>query len=367
MGDVGIDEHCQRLSITVPEDSEPSDRLPVMVWIHGGSYTTGAGDAPIFDPAALVREQQVVVVAVTYRLGLLGFLGSRVGTPANLGLLDQVAALRWVSTNIAAFGGDPTNVTVFGQSAGGDAVAHLMIAEGTEGLFRRAIIQSAPLGISRRRAEMTAAMAAEAALVSPDSPVDQVVAAKGRVEASAARYGLRAAMPFGTQYGFHPLPPEDEVDQAWERVAPRIDVLIGHTDREAAFFVPVVPAAQRLAGLPVVGRLAGRAVVAGGTWRVYGASAAAFARRHRRGGGHGYRYRLVWGAPGNPFAGAHTTDLPLLFGDEDVWRDVPLVKGATWAEINARGRELRAIWAGFARTGDVDCRPRDGLISLRRL
>ena len=96
-GTLTYDEHCQRLSVTVPADARPGDALPVMVWIHGGSYTSGAGDAPIFDPAALVREQHVVVVSVTYRLGLLGYLGDADGRPANLGLLDQLEALRWVS------------------------------------------------------------------------------------------------------------------------------------------------------------------------------------------------------------------------------------------------------------------------------
>lgn len=94
MGELTYDEDCLRLSVTAPERVPPGAALPVMVWIHGGSYTSAAGDAPIFDPAALVAEQQVVVVAVTYRLGLLGYLGGGPDRPANLGLLDQVEALR---------------------------------------------------------------------------------------------------------------------------------------------------------------------------------------------------------------------------------------------------------------------------------
>lgn len=250
MGELSHDEDCQWLSVTAPADVQPGEALPVMVWIHGGSYTSGAGDAPIFDPAALVREQRVVVVAVTYRLGLFGYLGDGHGRPVNLGLLDQIEALRWVQRNIAVFGGDPATVTVFGQSAGGDAVAHLMISAGSGGLFARAIIQSSPIGISRNRARMAATMAREARGIPSGGPASDVVAAEGRVAAKARPFGLRAAMPFGTQYGFHPLPAEDAVDRAWEQVASRVDVLLGCNDREAALFLAAVPALAKVLGVP---------------------------------------------------------------------------------------------------------------------
>lgn len=151
-----FDEHCQRLSDTAPMDTKPNNDLSVMVWIHGDSYETGAGegDDPMYNPAALVREQHIIVVTVTYRLGLFGYLGSEKSTSANLGLLDQIEALRWIKQNISSFGGNPENVTVFGQSAGGDAVAHLMISNGAERLFNRVIIQSVPFGILRDRNKM---------------------------------------------------------------------------------------------------------------------------------------------------------------------------------------------------------------------
>jgi para-nitrobenzyl esterase len=368
LGDLPQDEDCLRLSVTAPADdgSDDGGPLPVMVWIHGGSYTTGAGDAPVYDPAALVAEQRVVVVAVTYRLGLFGYL-SRTGVPANLGLLDQLEALRWVRRNIAAFGGDPENVTLFGQSAGGDAVAHLMVADGAAGLFRRAIVQSAPLGIARHRAAMSAAMAAEAARIPVDAPTAEVVDAQALVAARARRYGLRSAMPFGTQYGHAPLPPEGQVDAAWRRAAPHVDVLIGNTDREAALFLPAFPALERAARVPVVGPLLRRATVAALTRRVYGAPAARFARRHRDAGGRAARYVVRWGPPENPFAGAHTVDLPLLLGTHEAWRPFPMVDGATWDEVHAAGREVRRIWADFARTGLVRTPSLPGLIDVRPL
>lgn len=349
LGHLRRDEHCQHLSVTLPADRAPEEVLPVMVWIHGGSYTCGAGDMPITDPAALVAEQRVVVVSVTYRLGVLGFLGDRHGRPANLGLLDQLAALRWVQRNIAAFGGDPGQVTVFGESAGGDAVAHLMTTPDAAKLFRRAIIQSPPLGISRGRERMTAAMAGAAAEVTAEMPVDEVVARQPDVEQQSSTFGIVAGMPFGTQYGYPPLPPEEEVEAAWQRVAPDIDVLIGHTSAEGNFFLPSVPSVQRWAGRPVVGRLVTRATSAFITVAIYSRSIRRFAARHTRAGGRAHTYLLTWSAPGNPFGATHAVDLALLFGDERTWSSVALVAGAPWSELDRNGRQVRKVWADFAR------------------
>ena len=115
-------------------------RLPVMVWIQGGAYTFGMSGLPEYDGSTLARDG-VVVVTFNYRVGLEGF-GYVEGMPVNRGLLDQVAALEWVRDNIAAFGGDPERVTVFGQSAGGGSVAALLAMPRAAGLFHRAIAQS---------------------------------------------------------------------------------------------------------------------------------------------------------------------------------------------------------------------------------
>ena len=350
MGDLVADEDCLRLSVTAPEDAVPGEGLPVMVWVHGGSYVSGAGDAPAYDPAVLVREQRVVVVAVTYRLGLLGFLGDGVGRPANLGLLDLLAALRWVRDAVAAFGGDPASVTLVGESAGGDAIVHLMVADGARGLFRRAVVSSAPLGLSRGRARMSAAMAAGAASLDPAAPVEEVVAAQARVAALARRSGLVAAMPFGTQYGLPPLPAEDALAAAWARRAPEVDLLIGTNSREVALFVALLPPAARLARLPGAGR-AVEALVRTLSRRIYGRDAVRFARRHRAAGGRAASYVLSFGA--GALTGAHAVDLPLLFPHRRSWEHSPLLAGLAWDDVVAAGREVRRVWAGFARTGEV--------------
>jgi para-nitrobenzyl esterase len=355
-GELPGSEDCQRLSITIPAGLADGERVPVMVWLHGGSYTSGSGDLAIFDPKTLVAENRVIVVSVTYRLGLFGYLATGTGRPGNLGLLDQLEAFRWVQRNIRAFGGDPERVTAFGQSAGGDAVAHLMATPEAASLFQRAIIQSAPLGITRGREKMNAAMGVAAEHVTEDTPAMDVVAIEGRVSQVARKYGLKAAMPFGTQYGHAPLPPEHEIEAAWNSAAPGIEVLIGHTADEARMFLPGNPVAERLAKIPVVGTAVVNAVSRAVTQAVYGRAARKFARRHARAGGKAYSYVLTWAAPGNYFGAAHTVDLPLLFGNKQTWATAGLVAGATWDEIDAQGRALRAIWARFASGEGLDTR-----------
>lgn len=359
LGDLVQDEDCLRLSLTVPLDIRPDDRLPVIVWIHGGSYTWGAGDAPIFDPALFVDEQRIVVVSVTYRLGVFGYLGVD-ERPANLGLLDQLSALRWVQANVAAFGGDPGNVTVFGQSAGADAVAHLMIARGSESLFRRAVLASAPFGSSGRRDDMYARMAATAAALPHNAPTNDLVEHQARVGASARGFGLRSAVPFGVRFGRDPLPPEAEAETAWREAAARIPILIGWTSRDGAMFTVPLPSLERIGTWPIVGRAAMEASVRAVTRLVFSAPAGAFARRHRRAGGRGYRYELSWGPADNPYRATHTYDMALMF-PAGPWWDAALIAGATREEILAAGRPVRRMLADFATTGTVRARDERGL------
>jgi para-nitrobenzyl esterase len=357
------DESCQFVSITLPADARPDERLPVMVWIHGGSYVTGAGDLSVYDPRSLVVEQRVIVVAVTYRLGMLGFFADADADaasaadadriPANLGLLDQLEALRWVHANIEAFGGAADRVTLFGQSAGGDAIAHLMIAEGAEQLFQRAIVQSAPLGITSGRAKMAAAMAAAVGTPARDAPIDELLAQQAVAERAARRFGLRGGMAFGLQYGRSPLPAEADRDAAWRRVAPDIDVLIGTTSEETGLFLMFIPALRRLAALPLVGGLVRRALVGGTTHVIYGRDARAFADRHRASGGRAVRYRMTWAPEGAEFGAAHVTDVPLLLGGRESWGHTRLIGRSAWVDIDRRGRKVRQIWADFARTGTL--------------
>ncbi len=140
------DEDCLHLNVWTPGADHA--RRPVLVWIHGGGFVTGSGSQAIYDGGALARRGDVVVVSINYRLGALGFLApeGNHGATWNPGLLDQVRALEWVRDNIAACGGDPGNVTVFGESAGAMSVATLMAMPAAAGLFHKAVAQSGATG-----------------------------------------------------------------------------------------------------------------------------------------------------------------------------------------------------------------------------
>lgn len=136
----GPGESCLNLNVWTPSPTSGGAGLPVMVWIHGGSFTNGSSADPTYDGTAFARDG-VVLVSVNYRLGTEGFLHLE-GVPDNRGLLDQIAALEWVRDNIASFGGDPGRVTVFGESAGAMGIGVLLGMERARGLFHRAILES---------------------------------------------------------------------------------------------------------------------------------------------------------------------------------------------------------------------------------
>lgn len=141
-------EDCLNLTVTTP--ARDGGARPVMVWFHGGGFSSGAGLMDWYDGGALAAQGDVVVVGVNYRVGALGYLCLDGVAEGNLGLYDQLEALRWVRAHIAEYGGDPDGVTVFGQSAGGISIRLLMELDEARGLFRRAILQSAPLALTER-------------------------------------------------------------------------------------------------------------------------------------------------------------------------------------------------------------------------
>jgi para-nitrobenzyl esterase len=197
-------EDCLYLNVWTP--AADAGKRPVMVWIHGGGFTGGSGSSAWYSGANLARRGDVVCVTVNYRLGALGFLHDPAfgDAPGNFGQLDQVAALRWVADEIAAFGGDPSNVTIFGESAGGMSVGNLMGSPLAKGLFQKAIPQSGAshnaLSPEEAAAVRDAYFDAIGAHLHPDAlralPVEQILEAQGRTQAFMGTRMAGLAMPF---------------------------------------------------------------------------------------------------------------------------------------------------------------------------
>ena len=235
-------EDCLTLNVWAPRHDGPH---PVLVWIHGGAFLTGAAATPWYSGRPFARSG-CVLVSVNYRLGALGFThladhdGERFAAAGNLGLLDQIAALQWIRDNVASFGGDAGNVTIFGESAGGASVIALLAAPGARGLFHRAIAQSPSITQlrSRDRAkeaadELLHALGIDAADVGRiiDVPVGQLMAAQGElVKDSAKSFTAFAPTPDGIVL---PARPSDALANG---AAGGVPVLLGTTRDEMHLF-----------------------------------------------------------------------------------------------------------------------------------
>jgi para-nitrobenzyl esterase len=163
-----VSEDCLFLNVFAPS-ATPETKKPVMVWLHGGAWMNCAGSAPGFDGANLARDGDVVVVTINHRINIFGHMklesrDDRFADSGNVGVLDMVLALRWVRDNVAGFGGDPNNVTIFGQSGGAAKVATLMAFPPARGLFHKAIMQSFSGGAHMRTGEEAARMAHDVAV-----------------------------------------------------------------------------------------------------------------------------------------------------------------------------------------------------------
>ncbi|HEX4180946.1 MAG TPA: carboxylesterase family protein [Caulobacteraceae bacterium] len=319
------DEHCQVLSVFTPSRT---GRRPVMVFLHGGAFVSGGGELAWYDGDKLAAEQDVVVVPVTYRLGALGYLLTPGGTGLSPGMSDQLIALRWVKANIAAFGGDPDNVTVFGQSAGGMSILALL-AWGHGGvLFKRAIVQSGPFPLGAR-ANCEAASKAYLDLLKGDPhavPVEDLIAAQ--VQLTVAR---------GGDPGWVPVAPD-------KIAAANVPVMVGWTREDGSPFALIAEHRLPTPDVDLALYQPATARFKDGTLKVASAAAAA--------GQKAYLYRFAWDGPKTGLGDCHTIELPFLLGSEAAWKDAPMLAGAAWGEIEANGRKMRAVWASFARSGD---------------
>lgn len=382
------------LNIWAPSGTEPGDAKPVLVWVHGGAYILGSASQPLYHGRALATGGDAIVVTVNYRLGALGFLElSTLGADpqrfaTNLGLRDVLAALEWVRDNIAAFGGDPQRVTVFGESAGGGIVTSLLASPAAAGLFSAAIAQSSPvtstydLGRAQRVAErfMDVLGATRDDLHRlADAPVDALVEASRTVfdEVPARTPGTLAFAP--TVDG--DLVPDYPVNLARKGLTHPVPLIIGTNKNEAALFrymksplMPIAPAAIKAMFAEIAAEQPGLELpsedILKGTYR---------GRGKTRGLGLtsdlGFRMPSLWFADGHRAVApvylyrfdfstpllrlvrlhaAHATELPYVWGNLGAGRKDPTFALGGRKEGTAVSERMRARWVNFAANGTPD-------------
>ena len=371
---ITMDEDCLYLNVWSGGLSGPA--RPVMVWFHGGGHNYGSGSWPAYDGHNLARDHGVVVVTVNHRLNVFGFLaaGDNPGESVNAGELDLVASLEWVRDNIAAFGGDPDNVTIFGQSGGGSKVSHCLVMPAAAGLVHKGIIQSGgglssgnmddametadkvarELGLRRRQIDKLQQV-----------PANQLLAAAIKVR---GRFGPAAD---GTVVPHAPFDPAAEQQRD-------IPLIIGHTKDERTLYNIGLPWWGSLSDAELAERAGaqfgdqGQAVVDAWravhptysndylycditnshAWRTYGKADAKVAA----GGAPVWVYQWDWEAPveNGILRSPHTMEIPFVFNNVDKG---PILLGAA-PSTRRLGLVASRAWTAFARTGDPNV---DGL------
>jgi para-nitrobenzyl esterase len=395
--DVGgrVDEDCLYLNIYSPS---PGNALrPVMVFLHGGAFIMGAGSTALYDSRRLARRSDLVVVTLNYRLGALGWghlglvPGSSLPDAVNLGMQDQIAALAWVRANIAAFGGDPANVTLCGQSAGAMSALALCASPLARTLFRRVIVQSAAgqSAIGRDEATNTARILLGELGLRPETAHEVRDMDSARIMKAQASTWRRTYNPVRLM-SYMPVVdgailPESPLAAIRRGALADKEFLIGTNREEWKLFSWVDGSIVGMREATLVAKIASLsdpreltlpdAAVASRTYRdavsgdggpvdtaevwnsfqsarVFHHPAAQLAEAQVRAGGRAYAYLFAWRPPaiGGLIGACHALELPFVFG----WTQVPLVRSITGVSTQARRLSLvmQHAWGSFARAGD---------------
>lgn len=374
------------LTLNILRPDGAATGLPVMVFIHGGGFVIGSKDAVVQNGASFARDG-LVYVAINYRMGVDGFLPIP-GVPTNLGLRDQIAALQWVRETIAVFGGDPGNVTVFGESAGAMSIANLIASPLARGLFRRAIVQSGHGGMTRGIDVMQRLVRRMAKLlkVSPDVagfrsvPAEATFDALEKASAPTARLDLRDAEGREPAFGisrFLPVHgddvlPDRPLDALAKGAGADVELLIGTNAEEMnLYLVPTglrdkiggllatyalhrsQPYARKLLkayGLGNKGVKPGQALTDAMNDLVFRWPARRFAEEHR---GRTHMYQFDWRSPafGGELGAAHGMELPFVF---DSLATTTGPQGLTGeAPPQDLADRIHKLWVGFATDGSL--------------
>ncbi len=340
------DEDCLRVNVWTSEIKADA-KMPVMVWLHGGGFRAGSGQELIsYDGTNLARDHGVVVVTLNHRLNVLGFLdlsayGARYAKTANLGMLDIVKALEWVKANISAFGGDPSNVTVFGQSGGGGKVSTLLAMPSARGLFHKAIVQSGSITrlmtpqYSRRVGVATVeSLGLKPAQVEQlsDIPYEQLLAAYGKA--------LAAIQQEAREDGVFP---ENFLDQILYGQVPVVD-------GEVIPFQPSSPEALALSkDIPTIIGTVYNEFTRDREDPIFRPLALKQAKERSAAGAPVYLYQFTWASPvlDGHFGSTHCLEIPFVFDN------VLLHRSFTGGGEDAvqLGHRMSRAWTNFAKSG----------------
>ena len=382
-GGTGSSEDGLYLNVWTPACDDA--RRPVMVWIHGGAYIFGSGSVSWYDGKHFAQHGDVVIVTINYRLAQLGFfhladsVGPEFAGSGNAGILDQVAALEWVRDSIAGFGGDPGNVTIFGESAGANSVATLLALPAARGLFHKAIAQSgAGAWVStRERAAMIAQRTFERLEVRPGDiealqalPAAALLAANPDLSDEAT--GGVAALPWQPVIDGHVLH-ESPLDAVAGGSASGVRLLTGTNQHEITLFQVLDPSLADLDDAAILGRLADFVPDPAGLLHAYRdvtpdasakdiwselATDAVFripaVRLAEAQAAHAsvWMYRFTWESPvfGGILRSTHALEIPFVF---DTLTEAGADKfTGTGPERPAIAAAMHRAWIAFARSGD---------------
>ncbi len=370
-------EDCLYLTIWAPDEgARPKD---VIVWLHGGGYSSGAGSLDFYSGSQLADRGDVVVVNVNYRLGALGFLYQPDIGDANVGILDQLDALCWVQENIARFGGDPSSVTVMGQSAGAYTISLLSSLKEADGLYKRMIIMSPPLGMKLatvEEADRTQAQFLEILGIDPrspeklrDVPVERILEAQQKVAAAAV-------IPGDPTPAFRPIDVFNcGKDEVFMTVSGRKrECLIGFTSQEMSAFLG-----------PYDDEPMEQSQVLSILERYYGDAAAAMYSEYDNGmrrfapskvlsdaitdiffiwptlqyasvlaetGIHTFVYEFGWQAPDSGVEACHCIELPFVFGTFDAFQDGSMLGAASSNAVGQVADVTQNSWLDFVKSGE---------------
>ncbi len=383
-------EDCLTLNVWTP--ALDGKRRPVMVWIHGGAFTIGSGSQSLYDGSVLARRGNVVLVTVNYRLGPLGFIrlaevtGGKIPASGNEGMLDQVAALEWVRDNIAEFGGDPGNVTIFGESAGGMSVGTLLAMPTARGLFHKAIPQSGAChtGAPVARANRTAERVLSRLHIQPgDAAAIRALTPAQLLKGTMLDDGVTPDPELGMAY--QPvidgtLVPRAAIEMVADGSASGVAVMVGSTLEEWKLFSLMDPSLHKLDRAGLGARMSRRltaeaadavidsyakaraqrgeavtpaelftAIETDRVFRIPGVRLAQVQPRHDA---RVYSYLFTWPSPamGGALGSCHALELGFVFGTNNIPGMTAFAGTGPAAEKLAT--QMQDAWLAFARSGD---------------